>query len=418
MIIRVVVMEEEEEEAGVEETRGSREVHRQVLAYFKRTKKTFGPFDEFCFNGETGVEAYLKSRLGEHKYNNCDAKHFARAQRCRDVNAELHLMRDSEGNIASPASTFGIGCLHCDMIIPQAAGGLLDFSNFKPLLGYVNTVIKGVREDDAWRAHAKNKGINLDILREVIYMGAVPKGQCGVQYTIRSFSASLGFHVLTGKIMTAEELAEFKAAEGEEAFQCSSGRESSSGSSSSSSSSSSSGGGGGLGSSGGTGGGSAGGKGSGSSSGGGTGGGSGSGSSRSSAAVTNIKTAIAAVLGEQPLDDQLTVAQARLKVTQHLGHGVDKKHFKLLLREYLVVSAADAAAAKKVTADAIDAARHERLQQATTEIQRKIITCIGHPQLRTVPPHLMPLALCYVNREASEEHVLGRACAITENAIR
>jgi len=257
-------------------------------------------------------------------------------------------------------------------------------------------------------------------------MGAVPKGQCGVQYTIRSFSASLGFHVLTGKIMTAEELAEFKAAEGEEAFQCSSGRESSSGSgsSSSSSSSSSSGGGGGLGS----GGGSAGGNGSGSSggggglgsggTGGGSAGGSGSGSSRSSAAVTNIKTAIAAVLGEQPLDDQLTVAQARLKVTQHLGHGVDKKHFKLLLREYLVVSAADAAAAKKVTADAIDAARHERLQQATTEIQRKIITCIGHPQLRTVPPHLMPLALCYVNREASEEHVLGRACAITENAIR
>ena len=32
--------EEEEEEVGVEETRGSREVHRQVLAYFKRTKKT------------------------------------------------------------------------------------------------------------------------------------------------------------------------------------------------------------------------------------------------------------------------------------------------------------------------------------------------------------------------------------------
>ena len=50
-------------EEEVEEKRGSetdhpssREVHRQVLAYFKHTNRTFGPFDDFSFNGETGVK--------------------------------------------------------------------------------------------------------------------------------------------------------------------------------------------------------------------------------------------------------------------------------------------------------------------------------------------------------------------------
>jgi hypothetical protein len=210
---QVVVSMDEQQES---DQQSSREVHRQVLAHFKSKNKTFGPFDGFLFEGEQGVEAFLKSRIGKDKYSaELDAKHQERATRCRKVNAELQLMFDSWNNVASPGSTFGIGYLHCDMRKPRAAGGPLDFSNFTPLLGYVNAVIKGVREDDGWREHATNKGINLDILREAIYMGAVPKGQCGVQYTTESYSASLGFHVLTGKIMTAEELKAFKSAEGE-----------------------------------------------------------------------------------------------------------------------------------------------------------------------------------------------------------
>jgi hypothetical protein len=105
-------------------------------------------------------------------------------------------------------------------------------------------------------------------------------------------------------------------------------------------------------------------------------------------------------------------------VNKRLGYDVaDKDHFKSLLRKSLGDFAAATAATKKVTAAALIAARHERLSQ-TSGIQHNIITWLSHPQLRAVPPHLMPLAVCYVNGEAGEEHVLGRSCVITENTIR
>ena len=409
------------EEAKHEGAHSSREVHRTVQADYKdlAEKKGFGPFDEF--NG--GVDGYLKARLGEEQYSNPNSLSQERIARCRLVNSCIKLLYDKFGNLTSPLSLFGFATLQADMRVPQSANGLLEWANFQPLLAYVNNVIKGQRTDDAWQELATGHGIQIERLRETIFMGNTAQGKWGRFATVASYSFSLGFDVLTGKYLTNDELLKWRAAEGvpyipsedeDGASSCASGSEEH----------------------------------------GGRGEDEGSGAresdSDSDRSDFGFNDTVENAVRQFLETGQTDVTTRDIKIFLRDEHDIviapdDKNKFQRFViflfqqraaalsgdgpapaadgegKEDGVGAADDSAAAPHLVneIDATEVARQQRIGSTTNDFARRVLTFMCNPLLTTAtPPHLTPLVMLYKEGKVDRSHILGEKCAITENCTR
>jgi hypothetical protein len=401
-----------EEVKNDEEAASSRSVHRMIQQNYKELaeQQGFGPFDHF--NG--GVEGFLRARLGEEQYSDPNALSNERMARCRLVNGLIKLMYDAFKNLTSPLSLFGFATLQADMRVPSSADGSLGLDNFQPLLAYVNNVIKGQRTDDDWKSLATGHGIQIERLRETIFMGHMAKGKWGRFATVTSYSFSLGFDVLTGKYLTNNELQTWLAAEGEECFNPDTGESVSSSS------------------------------------------GEHAGNVEHDGSVASdsegpeldfgidntVENALRQFLAAT---DNVTIRQVKAfletnhSITIARADNPKFKDFVLSLLPQVQGAAADGAVVLDGVLDGdakeaddvgaappvdpemspTEVARQQRINSTEDAFSRSVLQVLCHPLLTlTTQPHLTPLIMMYKEGKADRSHILGKTCVITQNSQR